>query len=359
FWTTAKSKIVNEEVQIHALVDGMKVIITESSVRRDLQLAEEDDKQLDGLPTHKKKYDVSFYSKKVFANMKRISKDEAIRKEGGDSLVRATTTASSLEAEQDSGNIAKTQTQATSNEPSSQGTSLALDKEDISKQERIDEIDADEDTAMVSTHDDELQDEGIEVIGEEEVVEVVTTVKMLIDTVVDVAQVTTAIVDVLVSAAKTIVTTAPTITAESTKTSVEVTQAPKRKGVMTQETEETTTTKQLLHNNLGFRTKIRSLKNKSFAKIQELFDKAMKRINTFVDFRTELVEESTKKDDTETVQESILKRTGDDLEPERSKKQKMENDKESVELKKCLEIVPYDGDEVTIDATPLFISLQQ
>nr|GFC71782.1 hypothetical protein [Tanacetum cinerariifolium] len=35
----------------------------------------------------------------------------------------ATTTASSLEAEQDSGNIVKTQTKVTSNEPSSQGTS--------------------------------------------------------------------------------------------------------------------------------------------------------------------------------------------------------------------------------------------
>nr|GEZ87799.1 hypothetical protein [Tanacetum cinerariifolium] len=31
------------------------------------------DKQLDGLPTHKEKYDVSFHTKKVFANMKRIS----------------------------------------------------------------------------------------------------------------------------------------------------------------------------------------------------------------------------------------------------------------------------------------------
>nr|GFA09733.1 hypothetical protein [Tanacetum cinerariifolium] len=41
--------------------------------------------------------------------------------------------------------------------------------------------------------------------------------------------------------------------------------------------------------------KIKSLKKKSFAKIQELFDKAMKRINTFVDFRTELVDESSKK----------------------------------------------------------------
>ncbi|GKE65438.1 hypothetical protein Tco_1519599, partial [Tanacetum coccineum] len=40
-----------------------------------------------------------------------------------DSLVRAATTASSLEAEQDSGNINKTQSKATLNEPSSPGTS--------------------------------------------------------------------------------------------------------------------------------------------------------------------------------------------------------------------------------------------
>nr|GEW16443.1 putative ribonuclease H-like domain-containing protein [Tanacetum cinerariifolium] len=32
------------------------------------------DKQLNGLPTHKEKYDVSFHTKKVFANMKRIGK---------------------------------------------------------------------------------------------------------------------------------------------------------------------------------------------------------------------------------------------------------------------------------------------
>ncbi|GKE05277.1 hypothetical protein Tco_1397295 [Tanacetum coccineum] len=41
--------------------------------------------------------------------------------------------------------------------------------------------------------------------------------------------------------------------------------------------------------------KPKSLKNKSFANIQELFDKAMKRVNTFVDYRTKLVEESSKK----------------------------------------------------------------
>ncbi|GKC34566.1 hypothetical protein Tco_1046950 [Tanacetum coccineum] len=49
--------------------------------------------------------------------------DEAVHKEMGDSLVRVATTASSLEAEQDSGNINKTRSKATLNEPSSPGTS--------------------------------------------------------------------------------------------------------------------------------------------------------------------------------------------------------------------------------------------
>nr|GEV97860.1 putative ribonuclease H-like domain-containing protein [Tanacetum cinerariifolium] len=48
--------------------------------------------------------------------------NEAIHKELGDSLVRAATTASSLEAEQDSGNIKMTQSKATPNESRSQET---------------------------------------------------------------------------------------------------------------------------------------------------------------------------------------------------------------------------------------------
>ncbi|GJW59439.1 hypothetical protein Tco_0108774 [Tanacetum coccineum] len=38
FWSTVKAKTVNGEVQLHALVDGKKIIITESTVRRDIQL---------------------------------------------------------------------------------------------------------------------------------------------------------------------------------------------------------------------------------------------------------------------------------------------------------------------------------
>ncbi|GKC00038.1 hypothetical protein Tco_0986174 [Tanacetum coccineum] len=38
---------------------------------------------------------------------------------------------------------------------------------------------------------------------------------------------------------------------------------------------------------------------------------------------------------------------------QRSSKAKLEEDKESEELKQCLEIIPDDEDDVTIDATPL------
>nr|GEW87493.1 ribonuclease H-like domain-containing protein [Tanacetum cinerariifolium] len=90
FWSTAKAKTINGEAQIHAKVDGKKIIVIESSVRRDLRLADE--------------------------------KYEAVHKEFGDRLVRAATTASILEANQDSGNIDKTQSKATPKELSSPGT---------------------------------------------------------------------------------------------------------------------------------------------------------------------------------------------------------------------------------------------
>nr|GEV32840.1 hypothetical protein [Tanacetum cinerariifolium] len=76
------------------------------------------------------------------------------------------------------------------------------------------------------------------------------------------------------------------------------------------------------------------------------------RVNTFVDYKTELVVKSLKKAEAE-VTEGCSKRVGKELEQENVKKQKMEDDKESVELKRCFEIIPEDGDDVTINATPL------
>ncbi|GKD98036.1 hypothetical protein Tco_1381933 [Tanacetum coccineum] len=42
FWSIAKTKTINGETHIHALVDGKKIVITESSVRKVLQFANED-----------------------------------------------------------------------------------------------------------------------------------------------------------------------------------------------------------------------------------------------------------------------------------------------------------------------------
>ncbi|GKA28053.1 hypothetical protein Tco_0714221 [Tanacetum coccineum] len=48
FWATVKVKTVNGEQQLQALVDGKKIVVTEASVRRDLQL--DDEEGMDCLP---------------------------------------------------------------------------------------------------------------------------------------------------------------------------------------------------------------------------------------------------------------------------------------------------------------------
>ncbi|GJX72719.1 putative ribonuclease H-like domain-containing protein [Tanacetum coccineum] len=196
---TVKEKTINGEVQLQALVDGKKIIITESIVRRDLQLEDAEgvdclpnatifeqltlmgskttawnefsstmasaiiclatnqkfnfskyifesmvknldnvfgiflmylrfvqvfvNQQLEGMPTYKRIYIAPSHTKKKFGNMRRIGKDEAVNEEMDESLERAATTATGLEAEKDSGNIDKTQSKATLNEPSSSRTS--------------------------------------------------------------------------------------------------------------------------------------------------------------------------------------------------------------------------------------------
>ncbi|GJY69060.1 hypothetical protein Tco_0472042 [Tanacetum coccineum] len=105
-----------------------------------------------------------------------------------------------------------------------------------------------------------------------------------------------------------------------------------------------------LKNMAGY--KHNQLKNKSFDDIQKLFDKDMKRVNTFIDMDTELVEGSEVSGEPEIVQESSSKRAGTELEQESIKKQKLDEDKETTELQRLIEVVP-DKEEVSIDAIPL------
>nr|GEX18135.1 hypothetical protein [Tanacetum cinerariifolium] len=174
------------------------------------------DKQLNGLPTHKEKYDASFHTKKVFANMKRIGKEFS----GKETPLFSTMKVLDLEDE-----LKRTKT--------AQQTKIAGLEKRVKKLEK---------KHRSRTHKlKRLYKVGL---------------------------------------------------------TVRVTQASKRKEVMIQVPKETTTTK---------------IASSQQSQIQD--------------------------------KESNSKRAGDELDQEISKKQKVEDDKESEELKKYLEIIPDDGDE--------------
>ncbi|GJV87614.1 retrovirus-related pol polyprotein from transposon TNT 1-94 [Tanacetum coccineum] len=249
FWSTGVVKTINGEVQLHALVDGKKIIISEASVRIDFKLENKE--------------------------------DEAVHKESGDSLVRDATTASSLEAKQDSGNITKTQSKATPNESSSLGTTLCggprcqetmgdtiaqtrvLDlektkttneiaslKRRVKKLEqknrlrthrlkrlrkgRINAIDADDDITLVSVQDDADKEMfNVDALNGEEVFIAVQN-ENVIEEVVDVAQFSTVVTTVTITIEQ--ITLAQALA--TLKTS-----KPKVKGIAFQEPSTTTTTK--------------------------------------------------------------------------------------------------------------------
>nr|GEV91578.1 putative reverse transcriptase domain, ribonuclease H-like domain, aspartic peptidase domain protein [Tanacetum cinerariifolium] len=120
FWYPAMAKTINREVQLHAQVDGKEIVITESSVRRDLQLADEEGSAMPTIPHHTPTILQPSSSQPQKTQKPRKPKrkdiqvpqpsgptesvaDEAVHKGLGHRLVRAATTTSSLEAEQDSG----------------------------------------------------------------------------------------------------------------------------------------------------------------------------------------------------------------------------------------------------------------
>nr|GEZ44140.1 hypothetical protein [Tanacetum cinerariifolium] len=81
--------------------------------------------------------------------------------------------------------------------------------------------------------------------------------------------------------------------------------------------------------------KLKDLKSKEFDSTQEMFEKAFKSVNTFEDYRTELVKGK--------------KRAREELVQEITKKQKVEDDKERFELIQLMETIP-NKEEVAIDA---------
>nr|GEV16998.1 putative ribonuclease H-like domain-containing protein [Tanacetum cinerariifolium] len=355
FWSTAMAITINEEVQIHAQVDGKEIVITESSVRRDLQLADE--------------------------------KDKAVDKELGDNLVRAAITTSSLEAEQDSetidDTIAQTRFESVSKQSNDsllssgntfqsdedrlkldelmalctnlQNKVLDLEKtkttqfneiasfkrrvkkvekrnrsrthrlkrlykvglsarvessrdeeslgEDASKQGRIDAIDANEDITLVSVHDDadkEMFD--VNILGGEEFV--ARQNENVVEEVVDAAQVQKA--------------TLFQQLLEKRRKHFAAERAEEKRNKPPTKDQQRKIMSTYLKNMEGY--KLKDLKLKEFDRIQEMFDREFRRVNTFEDIRPELVEGKEK-------------RATEELEQHITKKKKVDDDKEKAELK--------------------------
>nr|GEZ25571.1 hypothetical protein [Tanacetum cinerariifolium] len=79
FWATAKVNKDNDQEQIQALVDKTKVIITKDSIRSDLRLDDAEgtacllnEAIFEGLARHKELYNISSHTKKILANIRRI-----------------------------------------------------------------------------------------------------------------------------------------------------------------------------------------------------------------------------------------------------------------------------------------------
>ncbi|GJT81986.1 hypothetical protein Tco_1056328 [Tanacetum coccineum] len=191
---------------------------------------------------------------------------------------------------------------------SSEDESLG-DQEDASKQGRIYDIDADKDIYLVNVYKDDdmfgVNDlEGDEVVVESEIADKDVKFKTQEQEELFDAEKATLFVQLLEKRRKYF-----TAKRAEEKRNRPPTKAQQRSFMCT-----------YLKNMEGWKPK--DLKNKSFANIHDLFDKAMKRVNTFVDMDTELVKESSKKAEAEIAQESGSKRSGEALEQESSELRK-------------------------------------
>nr|GEU57856.1 putative reverse transcriptase domain-containing protein [Tanacetum cinerariifolium] len=312
---TAKVKNVNGEAQLQALVDKKKVIISEASIRIDLRF--EDEGGVDCLSNkvmfeqltlmrHNVIFVISSHIKKVFANMKREGKDFSRKKKQKSKGKQR----KEIEVPSPTSEIPNEERlPITSNDPlpsarrleSSTEASLG-DQEDASKQGRmIDNTYQDVEISLV----DDTQGR----MNEEDMFREVSTAD-------------------LVTTAGEVVTTA----------GIEVTTA--------------STTPQISKDELTLAhtlIEIKAAKPKAITTAATTVTAA-----GFVPMDTKLVKVSDKAvKGSEKAEEGSFKRVAGKLEQGDAKRQMIEEENESKKLKRCLETIPVNDDDVTIKATPI------
>ncbi|GJV29262.1 hypothetical protein Tco_1385710 [Tanacetum coccineum] len=274
FWTTAKVQTVNGEVQIQALVDKKKVIITKTSIRTDLQLADENGTEC--LP-----------NATIFAELERMGDTPLSQPSTSQSQKKQPRRKQSkdIEVYQLSGPTEPITDEAANkehvpthyNDPllsESSKDEVLGNQEDASKQGRkIADLDADTEVALVDEaqgrNDDNLMfDTGV--LDEQEVE-----------------------VEVVVSIAEVTTTSATTTTVDELMEASCKLYRKEQEELAIDESSEEKFILSITETLGGY--KQNQLKSKNYDEIQKLFDKAMTRVNMFVDMDTELVKESSKK----------------------------------------------------------------
>nr|GEU74311.1 putative ribonuclease H-like domain-containing protein [Tanacetum cinerariifolium] len=320
FWANATMKNINGEAQIHAKVDEKKVVISEASIRRDLRFGDEGG--IDCLP-----------NETIFEQLllMRVLNLETTKTAQAKEIANLKKSLKRLERKKKSRShgLKRLYKVRLSARVESSADEESLGEEDASKQERISNIDANQYIYFVNVHRDEdifgvndpddtlLFDADKDLQSEEVVVE-----KEVAGKDVSVVKEINA-----ASIATTVTATTPTFSMDEitlAKALIKIkTSRPKAKEIVMQEPSETS-------------TPTPTVSSQQPSKVQDEGKGIMKRW----------------KAQTEIVQESSSKRAWDELEQESSKTQKIKDENESAELKRCLEVLD-DGDEVTIDATPL------
>nr|GEZ85266.1 hypothetical protein [Tanacetum cinerariifolium] len=306
--TTLKIKTVNDDVRLQALIDGKKVVIIEDSIRHDLVLNGAEGSSC--LP-----------NVVIFEELARMGKHKPKRKERKE---RKETEVSLTELH------SKDHVPTTFNDPLPSGEDRMQLKElmeESSKQGRkITDIDIDAEVNLENV----IDADGKAVV--EEMVEVITTAKIIVDEVSTVGGELSAVIEEPVSVAPTNITT--TQPSEATKITVNISTTLKSKGIVFHDMEES-------------KTRTTSFEEE-YNKVQTLFKEGLdmdaKRI---IAPRKRTRKEKVEKDQT------AKKQKGDELEQDNIEKQKLEEQQEAGELKRNLEIVLNDEDVVFVNVTPL------
>nr|GEV69477.1 uncharacterized mitochondrial protein AtMg00810-like [Tanacetum cinerariifolium] len=432
FWTTLEIKTVNDDFWLQALFDGKKVVITEASIRHDLQL--NDAEGTSCLPNavifeelarmgiiasaiiclaNNQKFN---FSKYILDNLKknseagypstcflgtrfsrvvtllfRIMMVQAVKEEGDlPTTVQDTPIPDALSSSQPQRKhkprrkemketeVSPTElptedpVPTTSNDPLLSGEENAnIDADAEVNLENVYNLDMVHKETVLSMHDATDAD-GKEVA--KEMVEVISTVKIIVDEVSTVGGELNDANEKPVSIAPTNITTAQP--SEATKTTIDITTASKAKGIVFHDVEESTTrtasskvqvkdkgkaklveepevlksrkAQITIDEEVARRIEIKPMFEEEYNKVQTLFKEGLEMDAERIKApRNRTRKEKVEKDQTATKQK------GNELEKENAKKQKIEEQQDTKELKRNLEIVRDDEDDVFVNVAPL------